>query len=102
MDINVVHIFGAICMALAALIACTNFYLSFVRPFYFWLKKKSCKFDSGLPGIGTIFLIIGALLLPTNSYLAGLAVLIVLFDTGGLPWFVGVMIYRSIFPLKPN
>jgi len=102
MLVPIVHIFGALCLALSALIACTNFYLSFVRPFYFWLKKQTCSFDSGLPAIGTIFLILAGVLLPANFYLGWLALLIIFLDTGGLPWFVAIMTYRYFFPPKQN
>src|SRR5271156_372131 len=88
------HIVGALCFGLAALVACTNFFLSFIRPFYFWLKKKKCPFDSGLPAIGNIFLIVAALLLPKNFYLGCFALLIVCLDTGGIPWFIAAMVYQ--------
>jgi len=89
---NLAHVIGAMLFGFAALIAVTNFHLSFVRPLYFRWKKKEYKFISGLPAIGTIALIFSGFLLPPNLYLACSALLLVVLDTGGLPWFAVIML----------
>jgi hypothetical protein len=85
---------GALCMGLATLVACLNFSLSFIRPLYFKIKKAEYHFVSGLPGIGTIFLIFAGILLPKSLFLGYAALLIICLDTGGLPWFIVVMAYQ--------
>ena len=87
-------VIGSVFLALATLVACLNFYLSWIRPFYFWLTKKEYKWVSGLPAFGTIFLIFAGILLPKNLYLGCFALVLIFMDTGGLPWFVLVMTYQ--------
>jgi hypothetical protein len=96
------RIIGALCMGFAALFACLNFYLSFIRPFYFWLKKEKYSHISGLPVIGNAFVIVAALLLPLDFYLGCLALLIVCLDTGGVPWFIYSMIYQQLHSSKTS
>jgi hypothetical protein len=92
------HVLAAIFMALAALIACTNVFITFLRPLYHWLRNQECKFVSVIPGIGTIFLILAAPILAVNHpsshpwFIKILCALILIFDTGGLPWFAAIMI----------
>ncbi len=90
------HLLGAILWGGAAWIAITNFNLSFVRPLYFRWYGKKCKFISGFPGIGTISLIFSGRLLPINRDLGYATLLIVLLDTGGLPWFAAILLVEWI------
>jgi hypothetical protein len=87
---------GLVCLSLAILVACLNFYFSFIHPLYFLLRKQKCKFVSGLPGIGTILLVVAILLLPKTMSLGGLALLLIVVDTGGFPWFVVIMAWQSL------
>jgi hypothetical protein len=54
-------------------------------------------FFSGLPLIGNIFLIFAALFLPKNAFLGYTAIGILLFDTGGLPWILVMLLWNWIF-----
>jgi hypothetical protein len=86
------HMPGNIFMALALLITAVNFLQSFARPLYCWIKKERCSFDMGLPVIGTILLLIACFLLPKTLLLGCLAAVVLLFDTGGVPWYSAMLI----------
>ena len=60
---------GYTILSLLALIVLTNLNLSFIRPWRY--KRKHGSFDnyqniSGIPGVGTIFVLIAALFLPPS------------------------------------
>jgi hypothetical protein len=93
---------GYIFLGLAGLITCLNFYLSFVGPLYFWLMKQGHKFGSGLPALGTISLVLAVLLLPKTLSLGWASLAMILLDTGGIPWFLVMMLYFRFFKQKPN
>lgn len=88
--------FGYILFAIAALIAVSNFYLSFVRaPIHWWLGRK-CPNISGIPLVGTLFLIAAIALLQWSALLWLLVILVCAIDTGGLVWFCLVMAWKSL------
>ena len=93
-------IVGFAFLALAALIAVTNFGLVFIRPLYFHLRKQKYKFVSTIPIVGNLLLIFASLLLPANTYLRYAAIGIVLLDTGGLPWILVMLIWNRIYVWK--
>ncbi|MEM1084415.1 MAG: hypothetical protein AAGI48_09840 [Verrucomicrobiota bacterium] len=77
-------------VGLGAVIGGLNFYLSFLRYPIYRLRggqKKSYQFVSGVPGIGSLALFVGALLVPPSLPALVLLCGIALIDTGGLPWF---------------
>ena len=77
-----------IAVAFGLLTAAFNFYLSFIRP------RRHEKFVSGAPLAGTIAVVV-ALLWSFGSTGIAIASLVVLaLDTGGLPWFLGVMLWH--------
>ena len=78
-------------MLAAALLAGLNFYLSFIRPRIFRLLHGSMdgfRHVSGIPIIGTVLVVLGALFGfgAVGSALLGLAC--IGFDTGGSVWFL--------------
>jgi hypothetical protein len=76
---------------LAGLIAPFNLYLSFIRPWLYRWKHQSMegyRFISGIPGIGTILVILGLLACFQDLPSAIIGVVITIFDCGGLPWFL--------------
>lgn len=81
--------------ALAAFIACTNFYLSFVRaPLYWWFGIEPSNV-SGIPLLGNVLLAIAMLLIANwPSTLWGGAVVICAIDTGGLPWLIFSLLWH--------
>jgi hypothetical protein len=79
-------------MALAAL----NFYLSFVRKPLARLLRREYRHVSGIPGVGTFLLILAALFLFQSEVFWWGAAVVAVADTGGLPWFAGVMLWTSL------
>ena len=85
------HFAAAGVMIAAAVVAVINFYLSFIRPRLFSLRRGSMdgyRHVSGIPIIGTLLLSIGALLGfgSIGSALIGIGAFVL--DTGGSVWFV--------------
>ena len=79
---------GYLLFSLATLIAIVNFYLSFVRAPIYRCLGLECQHVSGIPLLGSLFLI-GALVAAEASGLAmALAIALVLLDTGGLIWLL--------------
>jgi hypothetical protein len=73
-----------------------NFYLSFLRyPLYKFLRREY-RWESGIPLFGSLFLATGVALLWSNAAVFWLGVVLVAIDTGGLPWFIGVMLWHSV------
>jgi hypothetical protein len=78
-------------MIAAAVVAVLNFYLSFIRPRLFSLRRGSMdgyRHVSGFPMIGTVLLSLGAVFSfgAIGSALIGLVAFAL--DTGGSVWFV--------------
>lgn len=82
---------GIIAGWVAFIIAVANFWLSVLRPF-FWEKihgdMSDYQFISGCPGVGTLLAVLACLLAFGATTPAVLAMLALLLDTSGLPWFV--------------
>jgi hypothetical protein len=82
---------GLWCMLPASLIALLNVYLSWIRPAIHFLVQGSMtryRFASGIPAIGTFLILTGGLLGFGNRTTALTGIVLLLLDTGGLPWFV--------------
>ena len=92
-------IIGLVLLALGTFITCINFYLSFIRYPLHRLRgrpREDYRFVSGFPGVGSAFLWFAAILLARHPPLMWSSIAISLFDTGGLHWFAGVMLYEAI------
>ena len=76
---------------LALMISILNFWLSFLRPLL-WERKhrgtKDYRYVSGLPAIGTILAVVTVLVGFGHPTPAIIAFVVLLIDSGGLPWFV--------------
>ena len=78
-------------MIAASAIAILNFSLSFVRPRLFLLRNGSMgdyRHVSGLPGIGTLLVILGAIFGFGAIGTAILGLVVMALDTGGSVWFL--------------
>jgi len=78
-------------MFAAAFFAALNFYLSFVRPPLFRLLHGSMdgfRHVSGIPGIGTILVLLGGAFGFGAMATAVLGLACIGFDTGGSVWFL--------------
>lgn len=75
----------------AAVMAAHNFYLSFVRPYLFRIRCGSMdgfRFVSGVPIVGSILVVLGALFGFGAVGTALIGIIVFLLDTGGSGWIV--------------
>jgi len=82
---------GIGCMVAAFAVALINFYLSFVRPLFFRFRNGSMnnfRFISGIPIVGTILIVLGALFGFGSVGVGAIGLLPVALDTGGSGWFL--------------
>jgi hypothetical protein len=82
---------GWIALGLAALIGALNFYLSWLRYPLYRLLGWEFHFVSGLPGIGTICLLLAIPCLWNVPGVWEAILAISIIDTGGLLWFLAIM-----------
>ena len=87
---------GCWMLGFAAFIASVNFSLSFVRPLIYWLLGWERRNISGIPGIGTLFLIVALALLKWSAIVWVSAIVLCVIDTCGLPWFCAVMMWEAM------
>lgn len=86
-------------LALGGFLCCLNFYLSFLRyPVHRMMggKKEDYRHASGIPAVGSLFVAISLFEFWHPSWLFALAIVLISIDTGGLHWFVGIMLFRVI------
>ncbi len=82
--------------AVGSLISLLNFYFSFLRYGVYKLLKRKYKWESGIPLFGSLFLFVSLLFLYKNPYILILGIALILMDTGGILWFIAIMIYYKI------
>lgn len=71
-----------------------NLHLSFVRPAIHRLQGHGeYRFVSGFPLVGSLMLVGSFFLFPAGYILRLVALVIALFDTGGIHWFCVMMVY---------
>jgi predicted transposase YbfD/YdcC len=90
---------GIVFAVLFALVSLLNFHLSFIRPLlHQWNggTEADYKFVSGIPLVGSIFGLPAAVLLPSGWIVGALLLVLLLLDTGGMPWLVYSMIYAFV------
>ncbi|MCD4726956.1 MAG: hypothetical protein K8R46_04810 [Pirellulales bacterium] len=88
---------------LGGFICCVNFYLSFLRYPIHRLRggtRESYKWVSGVPLFGSFFVALSLLKFWSQPYPCAIAIILILIDTGGLHWFLGVMFYFEVFRKK--
>ncbi len=86
-------ILAYILFALGAFISILNFHLSFVRPAIHQLRGREYRFVSGFPVVGSLLLVISFLAFPADHILRPVALVVAVFDTGGIHWFCIMMAY---------
>ena len=75
-------------LALGALVALGNFYLSFLRVPLHRLLGRNVKWVSGFPFVGFLSTIAGVVMLGASGPALSSGAVSVLFDTGGPLWLV--------------
>lgn len=89
--------------SLGGLLCLANFYLSFLRyPLHRFrgLPKESYHWVSGFPLVGSFFVALSLLVLHGLPGILFVAIVLISIDTGGIHWFFGTMIYRSVYDKK--
>jgi hypothetical protein len=83
---------GYLVFGLGALVCITNFYLSFLRHPIFVLRRSRDEYRhiSGFPIVGMLVLF-GLALTPPSPALSLATLLLLLVDTGNIPWFIASM-----------
>jgi hypothetical protein len=90
-------ILAYILFGLGAFVSILNFHLSFVRPAIHRLRGRGeYRFVSGFPLVGSLMLVGSFFLFPAGHILRPVALVIALFDTGGIHWFCVMMVYDFI------
>jgi hypothetical protein len=84
--LELAHVVGWSFLSLAVFLGITNFFLVFIRPAYYWLRKEKCQFISTIPLIGNICLIFASLLLHDKTISGVVVVALLCLDAEGLPW----------------
>lgn len=77
--------------AIGLLLGILNFYLSLVRPWLYRRRNGSMagyRFDSGLPMIGTLFIVVAGMVGFGEALTALIGLAALALDTGGAPWFL--------------
>jgi hypothetical protein len=83
--------------ALGAFVCCLNFYLSFLRYPLCKLLRREYKWVSGIPLLGSLLLVVAVAVLHESPLFFWGGIMIALIDTGGLHWFVGILLWMYLF-----
>ncbi len=90
-------LFAYTLFAVGAYVCVVNIYLSFLRCPLHSLFGRECKHVSGVPLVGSLLLIIAVAMLHEWPLLFWSGITLALFDTGGLHWFAGIMLWMYLF-----
>jgi hypothetical protein len=96
---------GFALFGLGAFLTIANFYFSLLRyPVHVWRggTRENYRWESGIPVFGSLFLWVSAFCLTTQPIFMWLAIGLSLFDTAGLHWFLGVMLYQCFKEDRPR
>jgi hypothetical protein len=86
-----------IALSLGATFCVHSFYLSFLRyPLHRLrgLSPESYRRESGIPVFGSVFVALSLFRLHSVAWVVPTAIALIVADTGGIHWFVGVIIYQ--------
>ncbi len=86
-------------LGLGGLTCCANFYCSFLRyPLHrlFGGTRENYHYVSGAPLFGSFFVALSLLKFWSDPTLLPTAIVLILIDTGGLHWFLGVMFWHVV------
>jgi hypothetical protein len=82
--------------SVGAFVSVLNFHLSFIRPLICRLRRQEYRFISGFPLVGSLLLIVSFFCFPADHAVRWTALVIAVFDTGGIHWFCGTLLYHSL------
>ena len=92
-----------IAFGIGAWLCAMNFFLSFLRyPLHRLrgLAPESYHWVSGIPVFGSVFVALSLLQLHVTPWLLPIGVVLILVDTGGIHWFIGVQIFHALHGKK--
>jgi len=87
---------GYVLFGLAAIVAIVNFYLSFLRAPICRLLGGDPRNVTGIPAIGTLFLIGALICVERTQFAWAAAIVLAVLDTGGLPWFLLMVTWMAL------
>jgi hypothetical protein len=91
---HAMSILAYVLFGLGAFVSILNFHLSFVRPaIHRFEGRGEYRFVSGFPLVGSLMLVGSFFLFAADHILRPVALIIALFDTGGIHWFCIMMVY---------
>jgi len=96
MSLNARALIAVGLFVLGAVIVAVNVYISIVRQPLHRLLGREVKHVSGYPIYGSLFLWVAAAFAPSGHWVVWPALLISLFDLGGLHVFCGVMLWEYL------
>jgi hypothetical protein len=88
---------------LGTFLCLTNFYLSVLRYLLHRLRglpRESYRWVSGIPLFGSLLVALSLLGLYAPPGMLPAAIALIVIDTGGIHWLLGVMIYQSVYGKK--
>jgi len=91
-------------LGVGGFICVLNFYLSFLRyPLHRWRggTREDYRWESGLPLLGSAFVAWSLFWLHKWPVLLPVGVLLILIDTGGIHWMLGVVLWHEVLT-KPK
>jgi hypothetical protein len=94
---------GYFLFCLGGFICAANFYLSFLRYPMHLLKrvqKADYKWKSGIPLFGSLFVLLSIILLRDVFWILIAGIALIIIDTGGFHWFLGMMFYHQVLRKK--
>jgi len=89
-------ILAYILFAMGAFVSVYNFCLSFIRGLICQMRHQEYRHISGFPLVGSLLLIVSFFCFSSGHTLRWAALIVALFDTGGIHWFCFSMLYHAL------
>ena len=92
------QVIGVVLIVGGALVTVLNVYLSWIRvPLQRRIAPgRKARWVSGIPIVGSGALWLSAMLLPISDWRVPVALALSVFDTGGLHWFAGSLMWQRL------
>jgi hypothetical protein len=94
---NVREVIAHTLFALGASICALNAYLSFLRYPLYKLSGRKFQWVSGIPVFGSLLVVIALIIHHESWWLLASGIVLALFDTGGVHWFAGWLLWMYLF-----
>ena len=88
--------FAYLLFVVGAFVSLLNFYLSFIRYMICRWQHQEYNHVSGFPLVGSPLLVVSFFCFPSEHAVRWAALIVALFDTGGIHWFCYSMLHEAI------